>query len=35
VEILVDPLGKPLPFSEVTGRKPKAITASVAITSSA
>jgi uncharacterized protein involved in outer membrane biogenesis len=29
VEILVDPLGKPLPFSEVTGTKPKAITASV------
>ncbi|MDU2784377.1 MAG: AsmA family protein, partial [Enterobacter sp.] len=29
VEILVDPLGKPLPFSEVTGTKAKGDTASV------
>jgi uncharacterized protein involved in outer membrane biogenesis len=32
VEIMVDPLGKPLPFSEVTGSKEKAITAKQAIT---
>ncbi|XPE45840.1 hypothetical protein ACNKHO_22265 [Shigella flexneri] len=35
VEILVNPLGKPLPFSEVTAAKPKAMTAKRVITSSA